>query len=111
MSKIPFAAVVIESVPNLNPCDELLLDAVDPKLKPEVVLLAAEPLVEVTPNLKPPPGAMLPRGLEVVLVSFLTSSPGFVASQQTHLSFSASFATIQILKSRIEKNYTSYNQG
>lgn len=65
----PFAAVVIESLPNLNPCDELLLDAVDPKLKPEVVLLAAEPLVEVTPNLKPPPGAMLPRGLEVVLVS------------------------------------------
>ena len=75
----------------------MLLGADEPKLKPELGKLDTEAPAEEAPNLKPPPGAMVPRGLEVTLVSFLTSSPGLVASQQTHFSFSASFPTIQTL--------------
>ena len=97
LMNLPAVLLDVESTPNLNPWDELLMVDDVPKLKPELDWPVVEGSVEETPNLKPPPGAIVPSRFEVVLESFLTARPGFGSSQHTHFSLSASFATIQTL--------------
>ena len=49
------------------------------------------------PKVKPPPGAIAPKELRVNVSFFFDAAPGLGASQHTHVSFSASLPTIQVL--------------
>ena len=68
-------------VPNVNP-------------DPDAPELAVPP---EGPNVKPPPGAIAPKEVEANVSFFFSAAPGLGASQQTHVSFSASLPTMQVL--------------
>ena len=83
--------------PNWKPCVSGILGVEEPNLKPELVEIELALVVDVTPNLNPPPGAIDPKDFTGEASFLLALLPGLGVSQHTHFSTSGSFPTMQVL--------------